>query len=89
MCYNFLVMSLLLNPPLTTRELVRMASDELDSRQLAVIARLSPTECLALMFEMCDFMRQLASNVERHYHPNLTEDEIDARISRRILTTND
>jgi len=65
-----------------------MASAELDSRQLSVIALLSPTDCLELMFQMCDFLRQLAQSVERQEHPDLSENEIAARVSKQIQSAN-
>lgn len=77
-------MASLLNPTLTTRELIRMASSELDSRQIAIVARLTPTECLELMFQLCEFVRQLAFSVEREQDPSASDTEINMRISNQI-----
>lgn len=78
-------MASLLNPTLTTREIIKMASSELDSKQIEIVARLSPTACLELMFEMCEFIRQLAFSVERQENPSLSDAEINARISQQLL----
>ena len=77
-------MSSLLHPPLTTREIIRMASSDLDAQQMRVIARLSNAERLRLMFDLCDFIRELAFNVARQEHPLASETELAARISQQI-----
>ncbi len=77
-------MSSLLHPPLTTREIIRMASSELDARQMRVLARLSNAERLRLMFDLCDFLRDLAYNVARQEYPQASEKELAARISRQV-----
>jgi hypothetical protein len=77
-------MSSVLYPPRSTREIIQLISAELDARQLAVLARLSPTERLELMFTLCDFLRQLAFDVERQQHPDMSDTEIAARVSQRI-----
>lgn len=77
-------MSSLLHPTLTTREIIRMASRELDAQQLRFIASLSPTQRLELMFQLCEFVQQLAYQVERQENPDASEEEIAARLRRRM-----
>lgn len=82
-------MSSLLHPTLTTREIIRMASRDVDSAELGRLAALSPTESLALMFDLCDAVRDLAETAERRDYPNAPEWEIKVRIKRRIAQAND
>lgn len=77
-------MSSLLHPPLTTREIIRMASSELDAQQMRVLARLSNAERLRLMFDLCNFIRELAFNVARQEYPQASETELLERISQQI-----
>jgi len=77
-------MSSLLHPTLTTREIIRMASRELDSHQLRMLTRLSNGERLRLMFDLCEFLRTLALNVARQEYPEANEAELAARVSRQV-----
>lgn len=82
-------MSSLLHPPLTTREIIRMASSELDAQQLRLLAPLSPTQRLELMFQLCEFIQQLAYQMERNENPDASEEEIAARLRRRMRLSYD
>lgn len=66
--------------PLTIRQIVRMASDELDSNQLALLAPITITEQLTLLFDLCDFVRDLAFSVERQENPGASDFEIGGRL---------
>lgn len=77
-------MSSLLHPPLSTREIIRMASSELDMQQMRMLAQLSNAERLRLMFDLCDFLRELALNVARQEFPQASESELAARVSQQV-----
>jgi hypothetical protein len=64
--------------------MIRSSSDELDLRQLEILANLSPTRRLEIMFEMCDVARQLVIAGELHLNPNLTETELAQRARARF-----
>ncbi len=63
---------------------VHAAFDELDMRQLAILARLSPTRRLEMMFDLCEFSRQLIIASERQRNPNITDEELARRVRARI-----
>jgi len=50
-------MALDFEAPLDIAQAVRAAFDELDLRQLAVLACLSPARRLEIMFDLCEFSR--------------------------------
>jgi hypothetical protein len=62
----------------------RAAFDELDFRQLAVFARLTPTRRLHLMFDLCEFSRQMIIATERQRHPRLSDEDLAGRVRARI-----
>lgn len=66
-----------------------MAATEIDSQQLALLAPLSMTECLTLLFDLCDFVRDLAFSVERQETPQASDEEIGRRLLYRLESTYD
>jgi hypothetical protein len=69
---------------LDTAAAVRAAFDELDLRQLAVLARLSPTRRLEIMFDLCEFARQLVIASERQREPGISSEDLNRRVRARI-----
>lgn len=69
-------MALDLETRLDIARAVRAAFDELDLQQLAVLARLSPTRRLELMFDLCESARQLVIASERQCDPNISDEEL-------------
>ena len=63
---------------------VRCAFDELDWEQLAVFARLTPARRLQIMFELCDFSRQMIVATERQRHPLSSTEDVARRVRERI-----
>jgi hypothetical protein len=63
---------------------VRAAFDELDLRQLAVLARLSPTRGFEIMFDLCEFSRLLVIASERQRNPFISNEELERRVRARI-----
>ena len=63
---------------------VSAAFDELDLHQLAVLARLSPVRRLQMMFDLCEFSRQLIVASERQNNPHLTDKGLARRVRERI-----
>lgn len=77
-------MALDFEAPLDIAQAVRAAFDELDLRQLAVLARLSPARRLEIMFDLCEFARQLVIASERQRDPSLSNEELERRVRARI-----
>lgn len=75
--------------PLDTAQAVRAAFDELDLHQLAVLARLSPTRRLEIMFDLCESARQLVIASERQRNPNIPDEELTRRVRARIEMARD
>jgi hypothetical protein len=69
---------------LDTAHAVRSAFDELDLRQLAVLAHLSPTRRLEIMFDLCEFARQLVVASERQRDPGISDQDLARRVRARI-----
>jgi len=70
--------------PSDIAQAVRAAFHELDSRQLAILARLSPTRRLEIMFDLCEFSRQLVIASERQRDPGISNEELERRVRTRI-----
>jgi hypothetical protein len=75
--------------PFDTTRAVRAAFDELDPRQLAILAHLSPTRRLEIMFDLCEFSRQLVIASERQRNPNFSSEELGRRVRMRIEMAHD
>jgi hypothetical protein len=71
-------------PPLDYTQAVRNAFDELDWQQLAVLARLTPTRRLQIMFELCEFSRQMIIATERQRYPFASDADVTRRVRERI-----
>jgi hypothetical protein len=71
-------------PTFETVSAARTAFDELDWQQLAVLARLTPTRRLQIMFDLCEFSRQLIVATERQRHPQASNEELTRRVRERI-----
>jgi hypothetical protein len=71
-------------PPLDHTQAVRNAFDELDWQQLAVLAHLTPARRLQIMFELCEFSRQMIVAAERQRYPLASEAEVTRRVRERI-----
>ena len=69
---------------LNTAVAVRAAFNELDLQQLAVLARLSPARRLEIMFDLCEFARQLVIASERQRDPGISSEELNRRVRARI-----
>ena len=69
---------------LDTAVAVRAAFNELDLRQLAVLARLSPARRLEIMFDLCEFARQLVIASERQRDPLISDQDLASRVRARI-----
>ncbi len=74
---------------LDTAHDVRSAFDELDLRQLAVLAHLSPTRRLEIMFDLCESARQRIIASERQRNPNISDEELARRVRARIEMAHD
>ena len=74
---------------LDTAHDVRSAFDELDLRQLAVLAHLSPTRRLEIMFDLCESARQRIIASERQRNPNISDEELARRVRSRIEMAHD
>ncbi len=77
------------NTTQTYREIIQMASLDLDSRQLRLISPLSPSARLELMFQLCEFMQELAFQVERQETPEASDEEIEIRLRKRVRAKDD
>ena len=77
-------MALDFEAPLDIAQAVRAAFNELDLRQLAVLARLSPARRLEIMFDLCEFSRQLVIASERQRNPSISNEELERRVRARI-----
>jgi hypothetical protein len=75
--------------PLDTAQAVRAAFAELDLRQLVVLARLSPTRRLEIMFDLCESARQLVIASERQRNPHISDEELARRVRARIEMAHD
>ena len=75
--------------PSDTAQAVRAAFDELDLRQLAVLACLSPTRRLEIMFDLCESARQLVIASERQRNPHISDEELARRVGARIEMAHD
>ena len=75
--------------PLDTTHAVRAAFAELDLRQLGILARLSPTRRLEIMFDLCEFARQLVIASERQGDPGLSDKDLARRVRARIELAHD
>jgi hypothetical protein len=71
-------------PPVDHTQAVRNAFDELDWQQLAVLARLTPTRRLQIMFELCEFSRQMIIATERQRYPFASEEDVMRRVRERL-----
>jgi len=74
---------------LDTAHDVRSAFDELDLRQLAVLAHLSPTRRLEIMFDLCESARQRIIASERQRNPNISDEELARCVRSRIEMAHD
>ena len=70
-------------------KLIRAISSELDMRQLAILAKLTPQRRLEMMFELCDFARDLVIASERQRNPDISEEELYQRVKARIQLSYD
>ena len=70
--------------PLDIAQAVHAAFDELDLRQLAVLARLSPTRRLEIMFDLCEFSHQLVIASERQRNASISNKELERHVRARI-----
>ena len=77
-------MALDFEAPLDIAQAVHAAFNELDLRQLAVLARLSPTRRLEIMFDLCEFARQLVIASERQRDPLISDQDLARRVRARI-----
>jgi len=75
--------------PSDTTRAVRAAFAELDLRQLAILARLSPTRRLEIMFDLCESARQRIIASERQRNPNISDEELARRVRSRIEMAHD
>jgi hypothetical protein len=75
--------------PLDTTLAVRAAFAELDLRQLDILARLSPTRRLEIMFDLCEFARQLVIASERQRDPGVSDQDLARRVRARIELAHD
>ncbi len=71
-------------PPLEHAQAVRNAFEELDWQQLEVFARLTPARRLQIMFELCEFSRQMIVATEKQRYPFASDEELTRRIRERI-----
>ena len=58
-------------------------------RQLAILAKLTPQRRLEMMFELCDFARDLLIASERQRKPVISEEELYQRVKARIQLSYD
>jgi hypothetical protein len=70
--------------PFGHAQAIRAAFDELDWEQLAVLARLTPTRRLQIMFELCEFSRQMIIATERQRYPFASDEDVTRRVRERI-----
>ena len=77
-------MALDFEAPLDIAQAVRAAFNELDLRQLAVLARLSPARRLEIMFDLCELARQLVMASERQRDPLISDQDLARRVQARI-----
>jgi hypothetical protein len=82
-------MALDIETQLDVAQAVRAAFDELDLRQLAVLARLSPTRRLEIMFDLCESARQRIIASERLRDPSISDEELARRVRARIEMARD
>ena len=75
--------------PLNTAQAVRAAFAELDLQQLAVLAHLSLTRRLEIMFDLCESARQLVIASERQRNPHISDEELARRVRARIEMAHD
>lgn len=66
------------------RQTIHATFDELNFRQLAIFAQLTPTRRLELMFEMCAFAQQMLIASEQQRHPEASEEELAKYVRARI-----
>jgi hypothetical protein len=69
---------------LDTAAAVRAVFNELDLRQLAVVARLSPARRLEILFDLCEFARQLVIASEHQRDPLISDQHLAHRVRARI-----
>ncbi len=65
-------------------DMIRAVFDDLDSRQLEILAQLSAARRLEIMFELIEFLRQKTYAAEKQRNPQASEDELWQRVRRRI-----
>ncbi len=71
----------------TLSQIVRSTFDELDARQLEIFAHHTPARRLQIMFDLCEFSRQMIIASERQREPNLGDAELARRVRARIQQT--
>lgn len=67
-----------------TMDDIRAAFDDLDWRQLAIVAHQSPTRRLQTLFELNEFARNLLIASERQRQPDISDEELERRVRERI-----
>lgn len=67
-----------------TMDDIRAAFDDLDWRQLAIVARQSPTRRLQTLFELNEFARNFIVASERQRQPDISDEELKRRVRERI-----
>ena len=68
-------------------QVIRSAFDELDMQQLEIFARHSVARRLQIMFDLCEFSRQMVIASERQRDPNIEDAESTRRVKERIQET--
>lgn len=63
---------------------IRTVFDELDAQQLKIFARHSTTRRLEMMFDLCEFSRQMIIASERQRDPGVDDAELARRVKVRI-----
>jgi hypothetical protein len=67
------------------RQAVRTARNELDPRQLEIMGRMTVAEKIQAVSRLHANARDMAIATERHFHPELSEDEIHRRAMARVM----
>lgn len=65
--------------------IIKRIFDELDPVQMAVFRQMTPQEKIRRVSSLFAAMKKLAITSERHFHPELPEDEIYRRAMKRWM----
>ncbi len=75
--------------PRPIKDVIHDAFNQIDMKTIEILRRMTMTERLELLFELCDAVREMAEFVEQKNYPDAPKWEIQVRVNRRVVQAND